>query len=224
VRDARTYGWPVMRHLYLDYPQDPNTWTLSDEYMYGASLLVAPIVARGATSRSVYLPEASYFDYWTGQRVTGGGNVTAQATLDQVPVYARIGAIIPMLSPYAETVVTPTNGGVISASATADFLQVDVFAGGQTTIQLDDGTILSQTSPVDPFDPGSPTHAAGAIPSVAYEVDLTACDGACTWTDPSDGTLSVAVVTQSDTIQAGPLTLSVSGAPPNKRFVFRVRH
>jgi hypothetical protein len=223
VQQARDHGWPVMRHLFLDHPRDPRTWTITDEYMYGDSLLVAPVVKRGATSRSVYLPDAAYFDYWAGTRVAGPGDVTAQATLDDVPVYARVGAIVPMLSPMVETVVTPTDGSVISASTLADFLAVDVFAGGQSSVQLDDGTTLSQSAPEAPFAPTSPTHGGVAIPAASSATDLMTCD-ACALDDPASNTWSVAVVTSADTITAGPLKLSVSGATSVKRFLFRVRH
>jgi hypothetical protein len=240
VQAARDRGTPVMRHLFLDHPRDPRTWTITDEYMYGDALLVAPIVARGATSRRVYLPDAAYYDYWSGARVAGGGDVTASAALDVVPVYARQGAIVPMLASNVETVVAPAggsadggvaavggpaDGGVVSAAAAADFLQVDVFAGGQSSVQLDDGTLLSQSAPTEPFTPSSPRHAAGAIPIAAKALDLMTCS-ACAFDDPAAHTWLVSVQAQADTITAGPLVLSVTGgaSAPAKRYVFRVRH
>jgi sulfoquinovosidase len=223
VADARAHGWPVMRHLFLDYPQDPRTWTMVDEYMYGDSLLVAPVVKRAATSRDVYLPGTAYFDYWAGTRVAGPADVTAQAPLDVVPVYARVGAIIPMLAPDVETVVTSGDSGVVSAASRASFLAADVFAGGQTSVQLDDGTVLSQSAPTDPFTPGSASDVGGAIPVVSDPTALMSCTS-CAYDDPASNTWSVAVQAQTDTITAGPLTLSVSGSPIVKRFLFRVRH
>jgi alpha-glucosidase (family GH31 glycosyl hydrolase) len=223
VADARAHGWPVMRHLFLDYPQDPRTWSIVDEYMYGDSLLVAPVVRRGVTSRDVYLPGTAYFDYWAGTRVAGPADVTTQATLDVVPVFARVGAIVPMLSPDVETVVTPGNGGVISEATRANYLAVDVFAGGQTSVQLDDGTVLAQSAPADAFDPGPASDLGGAIPMVDSVTALVDCS-TCAYDDPVSHTWSVSVQTQSDTITAGPLTLTVSGSPIVKRFLFRVRH
>jgi alpha-glucosidase (family GH31 glycosyl hydrolase) len=244
ANEARAHGWPVMRHLFLDYPGDPRTWTLTDEYELGGALLVAPVVTAGAVSRNVYLPDPSYFDYWSGARIAGGGDVLAQAPLDVVPVFARQGAIVPMLSPSVQTLATPTGttgtdgggapsgntnegGAAISASNYAGFLQVDVFAGGTTSITLDDGTVLSQIAPTTPFVPGPASKGGVALSPAASEADVeTNCDD-CVWADPASHMWSVAVVTtpgETSTIEASPLSLSFSGSPVVKRFVFRVRY
>jgi hypothetical protein len=134
-----------------------------------------------------------------------------------------------MLSPLVETVVTPTDGSVASASSYAGVLDVDVFAGGKTSVQLADGTLLSQSAPSGSFAPGAPMHAGGSIPTAASGAELLTCN-ACAWDDAVSHTWSVAVqVAQgaSDTITAGPLALGVRNAPTGpsvKRFVFRVRH
>jgi alpha-glucosidase (family GH31 glycosyl hydrolase) len=223
VEQARQRGTPVMRHLFLDHPRDQATWTIADEYSFGDSLLVAPVTVRGATARPVYLPDPAYFDYWTGERVPGGTVVMAPAPLDTIPVFAKVGAIVPMLVPEVETVVTPTDGSVISAAAYANFLEVDVFAGGSTSVTLSDGTVLSQSAPSGPFTPGPPTQGGVAIPMVPAEGELLTCD-ACAYDDPATHVWSVSVQAQMGTIDAKPLILSVSGSPTAKRLVFRVRH
>lgn len=226
VRQARERGTPVMRHLYLQAPKDPRVVGITDEYMYGDSLLVAPVVARGATSRSVYLPEAQYYDYWTGARVSGG-DVTATAPLDTVPVYARMGAIVPLLSADVETVVPSQDGSVVSMADRADFLEVAVFAGGDSSLTLDDGTTFEASAPLTPFSPSAPAHAGGAIPMAASAADLMTCD-ACAWDDAASHVYEIAVKTSEDAITAGPLTLRIkgssSGSPGVKRYLFSVRH
>src|SRR6185503_335876 len=163
LNEARATGLPIMRHLYLYYPHDPNVWNLTDEYMFGDSLLAAPIVTRGATSRSVYLPEAAYYDFFSGARVAGGGTITANAALDQVPLYARVCAIVPMLSPDVETLQPATDGsGVVSLADRSDVLDVEIFSGGSTTVTLGDGTTIAQTAPTDAYDVTIPPTAKNA--------------------------------------------------------------
>jgi hypothetical protein len=223
VRQARARGTPVMRHLYLLYPRDPNVYAMTDQYMFGDSLLVAPVVTRGQTSRQVYLPEPAYFDYWSGQRVAGGRTIDVPAPLDSVPVFTRPGAIIPLLHPDVETVVPSLDGSVVSASDRAQFLEVAVFAGGDSTITLDDGTVLSQSAPREPFNPSCPERAHGAILPAASEADLWTCD-ACWWDDAANHVWKVAVKTSGDQIVAGPLSLRVENSPAVRHYLFSVRH
>jgi hypothetical protein len=98
---------------------------------------------------------------------------------------------------------------------------VAVFAGGTSSITLDDGTTFEQSAPADAFTPSAPSHAGGAIPMAASAADLMTCD-ACAWSDPS-GVFEVAVKTKEDAITAGPLTLRVKGSPAVKRYLFTVR-
>ncbi len=225
VNQAVATGLPVMRHLYLYHPQDPNVWNITDEYMFGDSLLVAPIVTRGATTRSVYLPEPEYYDFFSGARGIGGGMITANATLDQVPVYARVGAIIPMYSPDVETLVPATDGsGVVSLADRADVLYVQLFTGGSTSVTLEDGTTIAQTAPTAAYDVTDPPLAMNAtLVQAAQASDLTTCN-ACFLDDPSSRTLSITLQTSADTITAGPVTVTLGQSPNVKRFVMQLHH
>lgn len=89
-------GKPMMRGLFLDYPDDPIACGQKYEYMFGPALLVAPILDRGARSREVYLPQGTWYDFWSGERITGGRSIMAQAPLDRIPLYVKSGSVIPM--------------------------------------------------------------------------------------------------------------------------------
>jgi alpha-glucosidase/alpha-D-xyloside xylohydrolase len=94
--EARESGMPLMRAMWLHYPQDPVARNLGDQYLWGRDLLIAPVYEKGATSRKVYLPEGTWFDWWTGDRVNGGRAVTRDVNLSIMPVFVRAGAIIPV--------------------------------------------------------------------------------------------------------------------------------
>jgi alpha-D-xyloside xylohydrolase len=72
ARVSAEHGWPMLRALLLEFPDDPGVWTIDDEYMFGESLLVAPMMEEG-TGRDVYLPgKKKWIDYQTGKVYTPG--------------------------------------------------------------------------------------------------------------------------------------------------------
>jgi alpha-glucosidase (family GH31 glycosyl hydrolase) len=95
VAETHRTGLPVMRGLWLHYPQDAKALTVENAYMFGPHLLVAPVVELGAKERKVYLPEGVWWDFWTGQKVEGAGEITTPVALESTPVFVRAGAIVP---------------------------------------------------------------------------------------------------------------------------------
>jgi hypothetical protein len=85
-----------MRPLLLDFPDDPVCWDIEDQYAFGRSLLVAPVVEEGATTRTLYLPHGEWVELWSGERMQGGRWLTVDAPLDRIPVFARSGSLIPL--------------------------------------------------------------------------------------------------------------------------------
>jgi alpha-glucosidase (family GH31 glycosyl hydrolase) len=96
ARECATTGMPVMRSLWLHYSDDPAAVTRDDEYLWGRDILVAPVFEKGATSRRLYLPRGTWHDFWTGERVEGGREVTRAVDLETIPLYVRAGAILPL--------------------------------------------------------------------------------------------------------------------------------
>jgi alpha-glucosidase (family GH31 glycosyl hydrolase) len=93
---AASTGTPLMRPLLLDHPADPVAWAITDQYRFGRSLLVAPVVEEGATTRTLYLPDGAWVDFWTGERHEGGNWITVDAPWDRIPVFAPAGSVIPL--------------------------------------------------------------------------------------------------------------------------------
>lgn len=94
MSEAHTDGQPVMRGLFHEFPEDPVGWSVADQYLYGPSLLVAPVLEAGATSRRVYLPVgASWTSLGTGEVHDGGQWIDVDAPLSVLPVFARDGAL-----------------------------------------------------------------------------------------------------------------------------------
>lgn len=115
MRRASLDGMPVLRPLVFDFPFDSKTRHLADQFMFGPSILVAPVVQQGKTERIVYLPEGLWYDWHTKKPVKGGASFIAQAPLDFVPMYVRAGAVIPVYGERALDKASSTAGLDFSA-------------------------------------------------------------------------------------------------------------
>lgn len=93
---AATTGAPILRPLLYHYPNDPQTYALYDQVLLGEHLMAAPIYRPGAEHRAVYLPEGTWYDWWSQQCYHGPTHILAHAPLEQMPLYIKAGAIIPM--------------------------------------------------------------------------------------------------------------------------------
>ena len=94
MQQAAQTGVPALRPLFLEYPDDEKVAGLDDEFLFGADLLVAPVLYQGANEREVYLPKGEWFDYWTGRRFAGGQAIHLPVTLDSIPMFVRAGGFI----------------------------------------------------------------------------------------------------------------------------------
>lgn len=97
-------SWQVSDHgasflypLGMAFPRDPAVRRIADEYMFGRTLLVSPVVDKDARARSVRLPAATaWYDFWTGARMAGGQTVRVAAPIDQIPLHVAAGTILPL--------------------------------------------------------------------------------------------------------------------------------
>jgi alpha-D-xyloside xylohydrolase len=90
-------GSTMMRPLVMDFKDDTAALNSSFEYMFGKALLVSPITEPDITEWNVYLPNAaSWYDFWTGNRVNGGQIVKTAASLNTIPLYVKAGSILPI--------------------------------------------------------------------------------------------------------------------------------
>lgn len=101
--------YTMMRSLGFDFRHDPKVSDITGQYMFGPVIMVCPVTwpmyygkdskkLEGiAKSREVYLPEGcDWYDFWTGKRYGGGRSITADAQLDQIPLFVKAGSILPM--------------------------------------------------------------------------------------------------------------------------------
>ena len=92
MEEAHTKGLPLMRAMFVEFPDDPVCWELEEQYMYGDKYLVAPILNLGQRARKVYLPSGCDWRLSDGsQQIFSGGQWTEiRAPLDTMPVFERV--------------------------------------------------------------------------------------------------------------------------------------
>src|SRR5262249_3597660 len=91
---ASRTGLPIMRPLCLVDPEDPEGWAIADSYFLGPALWVAPVLEHGAGERRAYLPRGEWVDWWTGERAEGGAWLDAEAPLERIPLWVRVGSLL----------------------------------------------------------------------------------------------------------------------------------
>jgi alpha-D-xyloside xylohydrolase len=114
-----------MKALPFVYPKDRSLRDITDQFLFGDSLLVNPVTEQAATSRSVVLPAGDdWIDFWTGQTLHGGQTITTDAPLDRIPILVKAGSILPM-------------GPVVqSASEPEDPLEIRIYSGKDADFTL----------------------------------------------------------------------------------------
>jgi alpha-D-xyloside xylohydrolase len=96
--EYRLHGTPPNRAMVLDWPDDPNTAAIDDQFMCGPSILVAPLFI-GQKSRAVYLPKGDWYDFWTGEKFEGGRKIEIAKPAEIGPVFVKGGTLLPLAAP-----------------------------------------------------------------------------------------------------------------------------
>lgn len=97
AKDSSTRGLPMLRALFIEFPDDPGSWRVEDEYFFGSSILVAPLLHEGATGRDVYLPPGTWIDYQTGKIYAGGWQKIAAGKIPEI-ILVRDGTVLPRIA------------------------------------------------------------------------------------------------------------------------------
>lgn len=98
ARVAHDTGLPLMRPMFLEYPDDPETENLGTQFMFGEELLVAPVMEEAAANKRVYLPEGEWYDYHDPRISYEGGQwIDYPVTLESIPLFVRQGAVVPTM-------------------------------------------------------------------------------------------------------------------------------
>jgi alpha-glucosidase/alpha-D-xyloside xylohydrolase len=95
VRESCESGLPPIRALWLHFPDDSKAVARADQYLWGRDILVAPVLEKGATSRTLYLPRGDWYDFWTETKQAGANEIRRDVDLATIPLYVRAGSILP---------------------------------------------------------------------------------------------------------------------------------
>ncbi len=158
-------GRPVQQALVYQFQDDPNVRNISDQFMWGNDIMVAPVVTKGATSRSVYLPKGKdWIDWWTGKRYTGNQTITVSAPLDVMPIFVAQGSVISTREVQQHTGENPFTNVVFNV-----FLGSG--SGATGTLYEDDG--ISEKYQAGAWNSYTTTVTRNADGSISTKIDKT---------------------------------------------------
>jgi len=97
AKDSCEHGLPMVRALFVEFPDDPGSWQIDDEYLYSSQILVAPLLHENETSRAVYLPPGTWIDYQNGKTYSGGWQKIEAGNIPAV-ILVRDGSVLPHIA------------------------------------------------------------------------------------------------------------------------------
>jgi alpha-glucosidase len=207
ANQAHATGAPLMRHVFLEHPDRTDLAGVDDAYYLGPALFVAPVVERGAVTKTVDLPAGHYLDWTDEVLVEGGAAVTLVAPLAKLPLLLRDGYLVPLLDPAIDTLAAETNVDVVGPADVDEVYDVvglvstDVGSAGFT---LWDGGALHAA--------WTGAFAAPAYPLAADEAELSTCTSCYLREDLGGGLSRVRITSADASITAGGLALTSSVA------------
>jgi alpha-glucosidase len=107
VEETTRTGIPLMRPLFLEYPQAPEFYGDDRDFLFGRDLFVAPVTTEMLDAEDISLPPGDWYDFWTGAKHARGESIQLRPRLDEMPVYVRAGGILPMQTVVQNTGQTP---------------------------------------------------------------------------------------------------------------------
>lgn len=130
IEEATRTGLPLMRPLFLEYPQAPEFYGDNRDFLFGRDFFVAPVTTETMDAEEIVLPPGEWYDYWTSEKHTNKERIKLHPRLDEMPLYVRAGAIVPMQPVVQHTGEVPSGP-----------LQLHVYPGDdcQGSLYQDDG-------------------------------------------------------------------------------------
>ena len=94
--DTSQTGFPAVRPLFWENPEDPSLWDIADEFLLGKALLIAPVLTEGALTRRIILPSGEWYSLWNDQNTQGPNQIELEVSQNTIPVFVKGGTIFPM--------------------------------------------------------------------------------------------------------------------------------
>ncbi|MFO7952977.1 MAG: glycoside hydrolase family 31 protein [Bacillota bacterium] len=94
-RENSLTGTPVVRPLFYHYQDDPATYNINDQFLLGENVMVCPVTRPAIDYRRVYLPAGLWYNYWSGEKLSGGRHIICEAPLETLPLFIKAGTVLP---------------------------------------------------------------------------------------------------------------------------------
>lgn len=159
---AHATGRPLTLHPFLLFPEAPETWAIEDAYFLGPALYAWPVVRRGQTEKSGWIPPGRYLDLDDFTVLEGGREVSVPAPLGKLPLFLVANQLLPMLDPAIDTLAPASDPDLVTPDRVADRLDVMIALapGGHASFTLADGTeLVAERLASDAGNPGGLTEA-----------------------------------------------------------------